>query len=325
VILTAFLSPFGYMTVTALKDRPMITEADSPILPFKPETFTYQGEEYPVLLVPDEDGRMHEWAIIQKGREESTFIDPKNPEAGPIQWTGKWRTLEPSRELSPVWENFSYAWGELDMPIVLRNTLIIATLGVFGTTVSCTLVAYGFTRFRIPGKSILFMVLVSTMILPTFVTIVPTYILFERVGWMGTMLPLIVPHFFANAYNVFVLRQYFLTIPREMDEAAMIDGAGPIRTLTSVILPQSIPALIAVGIFHFMWSWNDFFGPLLYLSTVQELQPISIAIQGFNARFSARPHLVQSSALLGLLLPVFLFFVAQRVFIRGVVFTGVEK
>jgi multiple sugar transport system permease protein len=303
----------------------MITEADSPILPFKPATFTYQGEEYPVLLVPDEDGGMREWAIIQKGREESTFIDPRNPEAGPIQWTGKWRTLEPSRELSPVWENFSYAWDELDMPIVLRNTLLIAILGVLGTTVSCTLVAYGFTRFRIPGKSILFMVLVSTMILPAFVTIVPTYILFERIGWTGTMLPLIVPHFFANAYNVFVLRQYFLTIPREMDEAAMIDGAGPIRTLTSVILPQSIPALIAVGIFHFMWAWNDFFGPLLYLSTEQDLQPISIAIQGFNARFSARPHLVQSSALLGLLLPVFLFFVAQRVFIRGVVFTGVEK
>ena len=325
VILTAYLSPFGYMTVTALKDRPMITEAGSPILPSKPATFVYEDEEYPVLLVPGENGRMHEWAIIQKGREESTFIDPRNPEAGPIQWTGKWRTLETTWQFSPVWENFSYAWTQLNMLRLLRNTLLIAILGVFGTTVSCTLVAYGFTRFRIPGKSILFMILVSTMILPAFVTIVPTYILFERVGWMGTMLPLIVPHFFANAYNVFVLRQYFLTIPREMDEAAMIDGAGPIRTLTSVILPQSIPALIAVGIFHFMFAWNDFFGPLLYLSTEQELQPISIAIQGFNARFSARPHLVQSSALLGLVVPLVLFFLAQRVFMRGIVFTGVEK
>jgi multiple sugar transport system permease protein len=325
MILTVFLSPFGYMTVTALKDRPMITEAGSPVLPSKPATFVYEGEEYPVLLVPGEDGRMHEWAIIQKGREESTFIDPRNPEAGPIQWMGKWRTLERTWQLSPVWENFSYAWTQLDMLRLLRNTLLIAVSGVFGTTVSCTLVAYGFTRFRIPGKSILFMILVSTMILPAFITIVPTYILFERIGWMGTMLPLIVPHFFANAYNVFVLRQYFLTIPREMDEAAMIDGAGPIRTLTSVILPQSIPALMAVAIFHFMWAWNDFFGPLLYLSTKQELQPISIAIQGFNARFSARPHLVQSSALLGLVVPLILFFLAQRVFMRGIIFTGVEK
>ncbi|MCP4543674.1 MAG: carbohydrate ABC transporter permease [Chloroflexi bacterium] len=325
MLVTVFLSPFGYMAVTSLKDRPMITEAGSPILPSRPATFSYEGEEYPVLLVPDEDGRMHEWAIIQKGREESTFIDPQNPEAGPIQWTGKWRALESTWELSPVWENFSYAWTQLKMPNLLRNTLVIAIVGLLGTTFSCTIVAYGFTRFRIPGKSILFMILVSTMILPAFVTIVPTYILFERIGWMGTMLPLIVPHFFANAYNVFLLRQYFLTIPREMDEAAMIDGAGPIRTLTSVILPQSIPALIAVGIFHFMFAWNDFFGPLLYLSTEKDLQPISIGIQRFNAQFSARPHMVQSSALLGLLLPLIIFFVAQRVFISGIVFTGVEK
>jgi len=325
IILTAFLSPFGYMTVTALKDRPMITESSTPILPSKPATFTYEGEEYPILFVPDENGRLHEWAIIKKGREESTFIDPKNPDTGPIQWTGKWRTLESTWELSPVWENFGYAWTQLNMLRLLRNTLLIAVVGMIGTVCSCTVVAYGFTRFRIPGKSILFMMLVSTMILPSFVTIVPTYILFERMGWMGTMLPLMVPHFFANAYNVFLLRQYFLTIPREMDEAAMIDGAGPIRTLISVILPQSVPALVAVGIFHFMWAWNDFFGPLLYLSTEIDLQPVAIGIQRFNQQFSARPHMVQASALLGLLLPLILFFLAQRVFMRGIVFTGVEK
>ena len=130
MILTVFLSPFGYMMVTALKDRPMITKAGSPILPSRPATFSYQGEEYPVLFVPGEDGRMHEWAIIQKGREESTFIDPKNPEAGSIQWTGKWRTLESTWELSPVWENFSYAWTQLDMPLLLRNTVMIAVAGL---------------------------------------------------------------------------------------------------------------------------------------------------------------------------------------------------
>jgi multiple sugar transport system permease protein len=313
------------MAVTALKDRPMITESGAPILPSKPASFTYEGEEYPIFLVPDEHGNLHKWAIIKKGREESTFIDPKNPDAGHIQWTGRWRTLDPSWELSPMWENFSYAWDQLNMLRLLRNTLLIAVVGMIGTVCSCTIVAYGFTRFRIPGKSILFMILVSTMILPSFVTIVPTYILFERIGWMGTMLPLMVPHFFANAYNVFLLRQYFLTIPREMDEAAMIDGAGPIRTLISVILPQSIPALVAVGIFHFMWSWNDFFGPLLYLSTEIDLQPVAIGIQRFNQQFSARPHMVQASALLGLLLPLILFFLAQRVFMRGIVFTGVEK
>jgi multiple sugar transport system permease protein len=323
--LTLFLSPFGYMAVTALKDRPMITEANAPVLPSRPATTIYEGEEYPIFLVPDENGETHEWAIIKKGREESTFIDPQNPDAGPIQWTGKWRTLENSWVLSPVWENFTYAWTQLNMPRLLGNTILIAVVGLVGTVLSCTAVAYGFTRFRIPGKNILFMLLISTMILPQFVTIVPTYILFQYFGWVGTMLPLMVPHFFANAYNVFLLRQFFLTIPRELDEAAMIDGAGPFRTLVSIILPQSVPVLVAVGIFHFMWAWNDFFGPLLYLSTEIDLQPIAIGIQRFNAQYSARPHMVQSSALLGLLLPLILFFLAQRVFMRGIVFTGVEK
>ncbi|MBC8252575.1 MAG: carbohydrate ABC transporter permease [Ardenticatenia bacterium] len=324
-LLMVFISPFGYMTVTSLKDRPMITEANAPIWPARASIYEYEGEEYPVMLVPDESGKMHEWALIEKGREESTFIDPQNVAAGPIPWTGKWRTLESTWVFSPVWENFSYVWDTINMPRLLWNTTLIAVVGLIGTVFSCTSVAYGFTRFRIPGKNILFMILISTMILPAFVTIVPTYILFQQIGWVGTMLPLMVPHFFANAYNVFLLRQFFLTIPREMDEAAMIDGAGPFRTLISVILPQAVPVLVAVGIFHFVWAWNDFLGPLLYLSTEADLQPIAIGIQRFNAQYSARPHMVQSAALLGLLLPLGLFFLAQRVFMRGIVFTGVEK
>jgi len=325
MVLLAYISPLGYMGVTALKDRDMITDLNSPILPGRAATFSYEGQEYSIYKVPTEDGTIHEWALVKKGREESTFIDPDHPAAGPIQWVGKWRTLDKVLVLGPVWENFSYAWNQLNMPRLLRNTLTIAIIGAIGTLFSCTVVAYGFARFRIPGKNLLFMVLISTIILPSFVTIVPTYIVFQRIGWVGTFLPLIVPHFFANAYNVFLLRQYFMTIPRELDEAAMIDGAGPLRILLSVILPQSIPVIIAVGIFHFIWAWNDFFGPLLYLSTKTDLLPIAIGIQRFNARFSARPHMVQSSALLGLLVPLTIFFLVQRVFMQGIVFTGVEK
>lgn len=325
MILMTYLSPFGYMTVTAIKDRTMIADPDAPILPASEATFTYEGQEMAIYLVPTEDGEVNEWAILKKGREESTFIDPKNPDAGPIEWTGRWRTLDRVWSFSPVLENFSEAWTGLNMPRLLRNTLVIAITGSIGTLISCTVVAYGFSRFRIPGKNILFMALISTIILPEFVTIVPTYVVFERIGWIGTWLPLIVPHFFANAYNVFLLRQFFMTIPRELDEAAMIDGASPIRVLFSVILPQSIPALVAVGMFHFMWSWNDFFQPLLYLSTERELQPISIGIQLYNARFFAQPHMIQASSLLGLLVPIIIFFLAQRVFMQGIVFTGVEK
>jgi multiple sugar transport system permease protein len=205
------------------------------------------------------------------------------------------------------------------------NTLMIALLGLIGTLFSCTLVAYGFSRFRIPGKDLLFTVLISTIFLPEAVTIVPTYTFFVKIGWVGTWLPLIVPHYFGNAYNVFLLRQYFMTIPREMDEAAMIDGAGPFRTLLSVILPQALPVIVAVGLFHLVFAWNDFFGPLIYLSTRPDLQPLAVGLSRFQGIHFTNPPLIQAASLLTLIVPVILFFAAQRVFMQGVVITGVEK
>jgi multiple sugar transport system permease protein len=325
MILTTYLSPLAYMLVTGFKSKDMLSKADAPLWPAQPAIFTYEGQAYDIYSVPTQDGKVHEWALFKKGREESLFLDPENPEAGPIQWTGRWRTLNQVWSFSLRWENFSRAWRELRMPLLLRNTLVIAVAGSVGTVLSCVAVAYGFSRFRIPGKSALFTLLVATIILPRFVTLVPTYTLFYRIGWVGTWLPLIVPHFFANAYNVFLLRQFFMTIPRDLDEAAMIDGASPLRTLISIVLPQSLPAVIAVGLGHFIWAWNDYFEPLVYLSAARDLQPIALGIQSYNSLFSTEPHLIQASSLLGLLLPVLLFFVFQRFFMRGIAFTGVEK
>jgi multiple sugar transport system permease protein len=146
-----------------------------------------------------------------------------------------------------------------------------------------------------------------------------------KIGWVGTWLPLMVPHFFANAYNVFLLRQFFLTLPRELDESAMIDGAGPFRILWSVILPQSFPVLVAVSLFHIVFAWNDYFGPLIYLSTARDKWPISVALSTFNGIYGSEPQLIQAGALMALILPVLLFFVAQRFFIQGIVITGVDK
>lgn len=340
MVLMAYLSPFAYMTATAFKDLDQFSRSIGPLWPAREAIYTYegedatytvgdrevtvrQGEEYPVYMVPTEEGTQ-KWALVLKGREESFFLDPNHLERGLIQWTGRWRTLEPAWRFSPTW-NFIDAWGLIKFPRLLRNTAIIAILGDIGTLLSCTAVAYGFSRFRIPGKNILFIVLIGTIILPSQVTLVPTYAFFTRIGWTGTFLPLIVPHFFANAYNVFLLRQYFMTIPRDLDEAAMIDGASPFRVLVSVILPQSIPVLAAVAVFHLVWAWNDYFQPYLYLSTRPDLQPISVGIQQFNTLYSQKPHMVQATSLMGLLLPVAIFFLAQRAFMRGVVITGVEK
>ncbi len=156
-VLIVFLSPLAYMATTSLKNRDMIAQPDGPILPMAAVMYEYEGKEYPILQVPDGNGRFQPLAIIKKGREESTFVDPENPEAGEIQWTGRWRTLEPVREFAPQWDNFSYSWEQLNMPQLIRNTLIIAVLGMIGTLISCTLVAYGFSRFRIPGKGALFL------------------------------------------------------------------------------------------------------------------------------------------------------------------------
>lgn len=155
--------------------------------------------------------------------------------------------------------------------------------------------------------------------------IIPTYTFFQRIGWVGSWLPLVVPSFFANAYDVFLLRQYFLTLPRELDEAAMMDGAGPIRILLSVILPQSLPVLMAVTVFHIVFAWNDFFGPLIYLSTNRDSWPISVALSNFNGIYGNQPQLIQAGALMALVLPMLLFFAAQRFFIQGIVVTGVDK
>jgi multiple sugar transport system permease protein len=205
------------------------------------------------------------------------------------------------------------------------NTFLIAGLSTIGAVASAICVAYGFSRFRFPGRNGLFLLMLATIILPFQVTLIPTYAVYFALGWVGTWLPLIIPHFFANAYNVFLLRQYFLTIPRDLDEAAMIDGAGPFRILWSVIVPQAIPAIVAVTLFHFFWAWNDYFLPLVYLQGAPDLQPLSVGLGRFNSLYSGEPTVIQAAAIMAMLLPVVVFFVAQRAFMRGVVFAGVEK
>jgi len=271
------------------------------------------------------DGTTKSLALVVKGRESSKFVDPANAAAGLITWPGSWRSLTRSWSFSPEWSNYSTVWDQIDFPRLLFNTIAIALIGMVGTILSCTLVAYGFARFRFPGRGLLFTLLIATIFLPYAVTIIPTYTVFLKLGWVGTWLPLLVPTFFANAYDVFLLRQYLLTIPREMDEAAAMDGASPFRTLISVLVPQAWPVIIAVGIFHFVYSWNNFFEPLIYLSTQPDLQPLAVGLQRFNGIHSREPSLLQAGTLMTLVIPVVVYIVFQRVFTRGVVITGVER
>jgi multiple sugar transport system permease protein len=325
VVVSAFLMPLAYMGATAFKDQGQLTAVGAPLYPAAPETFTWEGEEYAVYDVPMPDGSVRALALIEPHREDAIFIDPANPDAGTIEWVGRWRQLEQHWAFSLKVDNFTNAWNTIEFPRLFFNSFAIAVLSTLGAVASGICVAYGFSRFRFPGRNGLFLLMLATIILPFQVTLIPSYAVYLHLGWVGTWLPLIVPHFFANAYNVFLLRQYFLSIPRELDEAAMIDGAGPLRILRAVIVPQAVPAIVAVTLFHFFWAWNEYFLPLVYLQGNPDAQPLAVGLARFNALYSQEPTLIQAAAIMAMALPVVVFFLAQRAFMRGVVVTGVEK
>lgn len=320
-----YLLPFGNMVLTAIKSNDQLTgSADSSIFPIDTQKFTYNGQAYPLYNVPTDNGTKP-MALIKPGRQSSQFIDPANPSAEPLVWKGNWRGLEAVSVFTPHYENFQVAWDMINFPLLFGNTMFIAITGMIGTLLSSICVAYAFARFPIPGKNILFIILIGTIILPGQVTLIPTYAFFNKIGWIGTWAPLIVPHFFANAYNVFLLRQYFLTLPKALDEAAMIDGASPLQVLLRVIIPQSWPVIISVGLFHFIFAWNDYFGPLIYLLGKENLIPISVGVQKFNFTYGPHPEWVQATSLMAMVLPLIIFFLCQKFFMRGIVITGVEK
>ena len=332
-ILVIFLAPFLFMIFTSLKTQGQIAQIGAPIWPAKPPTYEYNGKAVEMFKVPmskcagadPNDTSTKDLAVVKKGRQSSTFVDPNNLGAGEFSCQVSWRALKRPWIFSPTWSNYAQVWDTIDYPRLMWNTTFYAIMTEIGVLISCTLVAFGFSRFRFPGRDFLFIILIATIFLPATVTLIPTYTFFQKIGWLGTWLPLIVPAFFANAYDVFLLRQYFMTLPRELDEAAMIDGASPLRVLWSVIIPQSYPALMAVTVFHIVFAWNDYFGPLIYLSTSCEKWPISVALANFNGIYGQQPQLIQAGALMALIAPLLLFMLAQRFFVQGIVVTGVEK
>jgi multiple sugar transport system permease protein len=324
-LLAIFLMPMGYAFITSLKTKEQASDPAAPILPSVAATVEYEGKEVEVFIVPLPDGETRNLAIVKKGRQQSEFIDPDNPEAGVIVWEGQWRTLAPVYEGQYNWGNYQEAWDFINFPRLLFWTLLYAFVTMIGAVASSAFVAYGFSRFKFPGKSILFIVLIGTIILPPAVTLIPQYAFFTQINWVGTWLPLIVPMMFGNAYNVFLLRQYFLTIPREMEQAASVDGAGPVRTFIEVILPQAVPALTAVSLFHFFFTWNDFFGPLVFLAGNRDIVPISVGLSFFNGTYASDPNLIMAASFIALIIPLIIFFFSQRVFLSGIVVSGADK
>jgi multiple sugar transport system permease protein len=222
-----------------------------------------------------------------------------------------------------LWDNYVDALTEVPFLSYFRNTVFISSMTIVGNLLSCSLVAYGFSRVRWFGRDAVFLIVLATMMLPTATTLVPLYVIFRKLGWMGTFNPLVVPPFFGTAFFIFLLRQFFMTIPMDLSDAARIDGENEFGIFWRIILPLSKPALATVALFSFLWSWSDFFGPLIFL-TNENLYTISLGLVQFQSRYDTAWGQVMAASTVFTLPVLILFFVSQRQFVEGVTVTGLK-
>jgi multiple sugar transport system permease protein len=249
------------------------------------------------------------WMLITSLKENTQVF------TYPIEW---WP--DPIR-----WENYSEAINYSGFPFFryLRNSVFFAGGVTIGTVLSCAAVGYGFARLRFPGRDFLFVVTVATLMIPGIVTFIPTFILFRTLGMLGTYVPLVLPAFFGNPFFIFMMRQFFQGLPLELVDAARVDGAGEFRIFWQIMLPLVQPALLVMAVFTFLWTWHDFFGPLVYLSD-QNQYPLSLGLFAFRAQRTTEWSLMMAASTLATLPLIIVFFFAQRYFLEGIKLTGIK-
>ncbi len=243
----------------------------------------------------------------------TSLKEPQQVYAFPPQWIP-----DPVR-----WQNYPEGWTKLPYTLFLRNTLIITLHNMVADVFSSALVAFSFARLRARGRNFLFMLVLATMMVPNEVRLIPVYILFARIGWVNTFLPLMVPSWFAFPFFVFLLRQFFMTIPYDLDDAARIDGCNTWMTFGRIILPLAKPALTAVAIFSFVSNWNDFLQPLIFLSDLN-LYTLAIGLNMLRGQYYTLIHLMMAVSVIVVIPILVIFFAAQKYFIQGVTLTGIK-
>jgi len=317
----AIMVPVAYMIGSSFASRDTALLVPQSMVPYEAKRAVIDGKPQFVYQVPDGHGGTREMAVVDRKQGTWVYADLDHPSTriespalGPES-----RVLAPSLHFT----NFGEVMSVIPMARYLVNTLVMITLITIGTLLSNVMVAYGFARFRMRGLGILFAVLMATIMLPSQITLIPTFVLFKALGWNNSWIPLILPAFFANAWNVFLIRQFLMGIPKEFDEAAKIDGCGPIRTLLLVLLPQLKPILITVTLFTMIYVWNDFFNPLIYLQD-PNLYPVSLGLQAFNSLHGSFGYLNAAASLMLALPPVIVFFFCQKYFIQGTVVSGIK-
>jgi multiple sugar transport system permease protein len=328
-----FFIPFLWMILTAFKSNQDVSHTPPRLLPYDYKYVTVNGQQLPLYKVKTETG-VRELAAVKIAEGRGTFVDPFNPDQVfeyKLQ-QGKERIAEAIMQITFRWQNFPDAMQRGSRPTVgtsfwvyFKNSLIVAFFCIIGTLLSNTPVAYAFARLKFPGKNLLFILVLATMMLPFQVTMIPMYLLFNNVlHWGDSFLPLIVPAFFANAYDVFLLRQFFRTIPEEMSDAARVDGASEWQIFTQIVLPLSIPVLATVTVFTFLWAWNDFTGPLLFLTSPRNFT-MALGLQDFQGQHTMVWNQMMAAATVFTLPIIIAFFFAQKTFIQGIKLTGLKE
>jgi multiple sugar transport system permease protein len=325
-----FLIPFAWLISTSLKTDEEMAVFPPVWLPTQQVTTraiqSAEGEPAGLSLWRRDGGTVEvaEIAGLPTGQVRVRGIGPG--EYAGREFVAERRDLQKIRRFAPRWENYSEALAYLPPETFyglrfLGNTLFLTVMTVIGTLISSSLVAYAFARLHFPGKGVLFVLLLSTMMIPGAVTMMPQFLIFRSLGWIDTLRPLWVPAFFGSAFNIFLLRQFFLSIPTELEDAAKIDGCGPFSIWWRVMLPLVKPALAAISITGVLGAWNNFQGPLIYLSSPEKM-PMAYALQLYQQQYGGEPGLLMAASTLVVLPIVLLFFFTQRYFIEGISLTG---
>jgi multiple sugar transport system permease protein len=247
------------------------------------------------------------------------ILSALKPQYQIYMWPPKWIP-------DPIqWSNFKDVFSNPYLPFdtFIQNTLILEVGMISGRLLSCTLIAYGFARLEAPGKSLMFGMLMATLMIPAAVTRIPTFMMFTKFHWINTFKPMIVPAWFGEAYAIFLMRQFFRTIPVELEEAAVVDGASRLHIIFRIIVPLSVPVLTVIAILSFKDIWNDFFGPLLYLNDMHKYT-VSVGLAYLNGQFDTKMNLLMAASVTMMMPTLILFFIAQRAFVEGISMTGLK-
>lgn len=243
----------------------------------------------------------------------SAFMSDREIMSMPIKWI-------PERMR---YENYGLVFERAPFLRYFLNSILLVAVNVIAQVVSSSFIAYGFARFRFKGKNFLFGVMLSTMMIPYTVVMIPQFMMWQMIGMYNTYIPLMLPAFFGSAFNMFLVNQFYRGIPKAYDEAALVDGANYLKIYFKVIIPMSKPVLCSVGVFTFMSTWNDFLGPLLYLED-EKLKTVSLGLQTFIGQYTGSWNLLMAASSLAIIPMVFIFFFAQRYFIEGITFSGLK-